>query len=582
MKHYITTSLALLTIGTSPLLAQKADTLRRELRVLTNETIEFGEQMPINLNYEAPKIGLVKPIKLSPAQIKLPNMDARDLLAQGLPTLLPFYDRSGQRGFVSLAGGLRYNARVAAGGRIMDHEHAKLDVSLSGLLTDYQIDNEHLSRKGKEQELQAQVRYAGELNSGAKLGISGLLRHEKRNYHGTVEGLGASSLVRTESHTPGAKSLSLVGGHVEATLSDETSSGLTYNISPKLNYTSANGISSFDAESSNAELNIGITGGLSYALTNASKLGLSLGAETYINSKNGEIFVPAEDIRGYSNTSLLTLRPHWDYTLVSDNLTWQNSLGLTLSAYSESGESKGLISPHLKSHLALGNKFSLTLQAIGGARINSMSSMLRSIPYLQIGLAPKTTRTPIDASLRLAGLVTSNVELSAFARYAKFQDEVNYIATVASILGNHSEIAFAPRNTDGSLMTIGAGAKARLANVLTLQGEFRVNKWTDGMYLRPNFEVDFELTYRPMQELEFILGYELKHGMKNALSLDARTYTETGLNPLSTLRLIASYKLNKSWSFNFTAHALTSAESTMYYSYTPQRLSALIGATYKF
>lgn len=582
MKHYITTSLAVLTIGSSTLLAQKTDTLRRELRVLTNETIELGEKMPLSLSHQAPKIGIVKPIKLSPAQIKLPSMDTRDILSQGLPTPLPFYNRSGQRGFISLAGGLRYNGRVTAGGRIIDHEYSKLDASVSGLLADYEINNQHLARKGKEQELQAQVRYDGELNSGAKLGITGLLRHQKRNYHGYLEGLSPSSLIRIESHAPGSKPLRLTGGHVEVTLSDETSSGLAYSISPKLNYTSANGISSFETESKNAELNIGITGGISYALTSSSKVGLSLGAETYINSKNGEIFVPTEDIRGYSNTSLITLRPNWDYRLVRNNLIWQNSLGLTLSAYSEYGASKGLISPQLKSQLAFSDKLSLSLLATGGARINSMSSMLRDMPYLQIGLAPHATRTPIDASLRVAGLVVPNVELSAFTRYAKFRNEVNYVATVTSTLANHSEIAFAPRDIDGSLMTIGAGAKTRLANVLTLQGEFRVNKWSTGMYLRPSFELDVELTYRPLQELEFILGYEMKQGMKNGLSLDARSYRETDLSSLSTLRLIASYKLNKSWSFNFTGHVMTSAETTMYYAYTPQRLSAMIGATYKF
>lgn len=559
-----------LSLGTSLLAsAQQADTLRRQLRVLTHQDEEIAERQPLALNYELPKAKVVNPLTPSPSSLR-PYMPALSLEPLSmLSPLKDFYNRDKQRGYATVGAGLQYNAYLATAWRAIDAPKQILDIQLAGHYTDHRLVNYDRERSLREQALMLGGDYKHSYDTGFELQVGAKFRHDKHNYYGYIEPTASQANVATPYLQTNQLRLYASIGQSKPQLYS-----LAYRFKPYMQYTQASGIAAYDGEDKGRELQLGIEGELRYAFEQEHYLGLDVVARSYsynqAQSQNSK--------QGYQNGSSLSLKPYWHYAS-SDSFDWGVSAGASLNFYTQ-GEERGIsITPYAEAYAKFSKALALRLDLGGGVQLNSLSRMLGEMPYLAMGVQTKPTLTPIDAKLSLDALLSPDLELKTFLAYTKHRAAVNYLYTEQGL--------FVPEYADGSVWRLGGQVIYRFAPTFNLRGQASYNHWSKNaegltkLYARPRVELLAELTYRPWQNVECILGAEIKQGMDQALVTPNGIKREP-IPAISLFRLSANYQVHPKWTLGATAHLLSDRLATPHYGYLSQRFTTTLFLTYKF
>ena len=116
---------ALLAQSTQP---RRADTLRRELTVMTEDAVVLGTRQPQDLAYSIPAPTLT-PLRYSYQDTPIPFALTPSI--EPLSALGPMkggFTRADQRGYLTLAGGISMNLRAGAGYRIISTKDDLFDV----------------------------------------------------------------------------------------------------------------------------------------------------------------------------------------------------------------------------------------------------------------------------------------------------------------------------------------------------------------------------------------------------------------------------------------------------------------------
>lgn len=604
MRYYISTIALCLGLGPN-LLAQKSDTLHRQLRIQTHEATTLEERLPGELRWVAPSQPKPKSLTLAPSSLAKYAYSPTLNPLQGLSRLSPYYDKSTQKGYISLGAGLKYNAYLSGGVRLINNEEQELDLALDGRYTQYSNKIKGLDFKNKEEGLGVSAQYRQRFKGHSHWGLKGSFRHQKHNY------LGYTDLEKLDDHTAellGKPTLSSQQAKLEFELDQlQSNEALPYYIKPYIQYTHAKGLSVEEQSLGRGELNLGLTGQFAHYFSLAHSVGLDLKGEAFIYNHSGEelternpFFPDIPSIESYSNRSIIRLAPYWSYEGKRDQMSWQVKLGLGLDLY-QGLEQKGIqLSPKVDALLRFNPAWSLGLKVQGEVEANSMSQMLSQMPYLRIGANSHLTRKPIEGELRLQGLLSPATELVAQLGYTQYKDGLNFLASGTSDPNRHwanpylftaldQQNAFSPEKADGSVWTIGASLSHRFAGQLVAKVGAKYNMWSKehiadklpALYGRPELEMEAELVYRPLQSLELILGYELQHGAKQMVIRPDSGHIES-LPTHSFFRFSAAYQLTKQFSLGAHAHALTSSEATRFYGYREQLFSATLSASYKF
>lgn len=583
--------------------AQTADTLKRQLQVETSEELILSERVPLSSNIQAPTIYTARTVVLVPSSLRehMPSLGLDPLRLMQAPH--SFYYKRRQRGYVELAGGIKYNASLSAGIRAIDHEDKYLDLVVDGLYSNYEISSNKQNWNSQEQKFKVATQYRSLLNNSLQLSLDAGYAHHKYNYYGYIplENSGnnydPTSLIGKPFLVNNTYKFGLSIGQVEHT------EGLTYNFRPELAYSQINGLGVWEQNRQSNEIKLKIAGLLKYHIYENQYTGLELSATNYWYNRSAEK-VAQGNAHTYSNKSLLSLKPHWSYRS-EDNaeLEWAVKLGLALDFYQEYNNKGLLLSPYIKAYVKPNDKWNISLDALGGMSANSLSEMLSEMPYLRILYNTPITQIPLDIRLSSKGLLTPQLGLEGFIQYVSYTDAINY-HLVASGDANSELIydnagsptsplnhqgAFITERANGSVFRIGAGINYHFTKQLTLNSRLTYNRWsreniitdTPALYGRPSLEVDASLTYRPNKFVELIGGYELRYGTRQKVNF-LNTPKIVSLPTISLFRFSAAYNINSAWSIKGSAHILSNANATMYYGYMPQRLSATLGISYCF
>lgn len=601
MRQYIVVPALTLSLGlVANMYGQQADTLKRQLQIMTSEDIVLSERKPQPLLLSAPRPSKASRIQLvaEPLLSRMPALSLEPLTTLVAPA--PYYNRGGQRGYLELAGGLRYNAYLAAGLRAIDRKDTQLDIFTSGLYSNYRLNSYDLERQAREQRLSLGVDYGTTLTSGVKLALAGGIKHNKYNYYGYLPD--QSSFTPEELSSVIAKP-ELQRNTFHAALSlgpSKASGGLNYDFNPSIAYSQVAGLGGWEQKRSANELHLGIDGKLSYGLDKLGDVIVDVSANSYTYNNSATRLAGAVG-HTYSNKSLLRLSPYWHYERSQQDVDWGLKLGLGIDMYNEYEFKGGLITPRAEAYLNFDRNWQVNLSATGGVRANSLTQMLDEMPYLRILRNAHATRIPLDLKLALRGLLNPAVELNAKLQYTKYKGAVNYLAigtyspvpadmyiTVPIEPINH-QAGFTPEQADGSVVRLSAGATAQLSPYVRLAGQATYNHWSQTnsvtpeptLYGRPKFLLNAELTYRPNQNVELTGGYSLRSGIQQRVATKMNI-TMLKMADLSQLNLSVAYHINKAWTLNGAMHFVQNAKAEVYYGYTAQRFSAVLGIHYRF
>lgn len=578
--------------------AQTADTLKRQLQVETSEELTLQERMPLGTNLQAPTAYKAHKITSIPIDLRgnMPPLDLAPLKLMTAPQA--FYYNKAQRGYVELAGGLKYNAYLSAGFRAIDKENTKLNFVVDGLYTNYDIKQNDLKWQGKEQKLELKAHYTSRQESGLKYGIDASYMYHKYNYHGYIP-LEQNTGTYDPTLLIGKPFLTNNQYRIAGSLGQlERQEGLSYYFRPELSYSQIDGLGFWEQNRQSNELKLSIDAQLRYYTGDNHYLGLLVKSTNYMYNKSAEELGLGTSIYTYSNKSLLTMQPFWNYQNDKDQLDWGVHVGLALDFYQEYKHKGVMLSPYLTAYLNPNDDWSVKLEAKGGVKMNSLSEMLQEMPYLRIMLNTLATRTPLDLKLSAKGLLNPQIGIEGFVQYAQYKDAINYALTPTALPGSLSygstssaldnQGAFITERANGSVLRVGGGVDYRFSKFFTLRGALTYNHWSRGvdrdtpaLYGRPNFEINASLSYRPNKFVELIGGYELKYGLQQKVYSLHREQMFS-LPTISLLNLSAVYNIDASWTLKGSAQFLSHAEATMYYGYMPQRFAATIGISYCF
>ena len=124
---------ALLSLGSSALSAQeakvkRADTLRRELTVMTEDEVTLGTRQPRDLSYVVP-VPSVTAVRHAYLDTPIPFALRPGVSPLGALTApRGGFDKSDQRGYVYLSGGFSYGMKAGAGLRLLSTKTDRWDV----------------------------------------------------------------------------------------------------------------------------------------------------------------------------------------------------------------------------------------------------------------------------------------------------------------------------------------------------------------------------------------------------------------------------------------------------------------------
>lgn len=552
---YSTLGMVLMSGTCLSLSAQQADTLRRELRVLTSEDVVISKQHPLSVNHTAPQVRRVsippfKPFSLkgerlvSISPIKLLNRPPQSSLSEK------------QLGYIELTGGFLYNASLSAGVRPLNNDRGTLDIHFDGSYTSYRTS---LAHNATERNLNLSSAYLAKLNNHNRLDISLGYRQQRHNYNGILLGS------RLQTHA-----LSL---EVQLHNEHQTKKAVDYSLMPYVEFLQAQSLipsSSIDLRPS--ELLIGVKGILQKPLTRLISLGGQADVYTLIGADGGS----GASSFSYPSMTMFHLTP---YMIFHQEGSWSAKVGADISLYNQNQKSHINLSPNATVRVGAPDKWQIQLVASGGIEPNGLSSLLAHNPYLALSKGVAPTRKVVDARLSVSGFILPELSLKGFIGHSYYINPVNFIANRSF----DGLTTFLPESKlDATLSTIGGQLAYRIRNKVTLSAEIASHSWSSHMTGRPTLTGDIKLSYRPLESLEVNAHYTLHHGiLQGVLEHGSTTPILYNQPTYSFFALGANYRLSSSWSFQASGHILPSS-AILYYGYEPQRFSLNLGASYRF
>lgn len=565
MNPYVCTALAVLLFGANAT-AQKADTLRRQLQVFTSEEIQLDEQAPLSITHTQPRTYKPQSQAFSPSRLlaeQSPNASFLHTLSP-MPALL-----AGDKhlGYISLAGGIRYNAYLSAGLRPIQNDKQVLDLYLRGRYTNYAITSNRYQQAEhtvhvKEYQYAFGADYLAKLGGGTLLALGFDFADEEHNYNAEF-----------------ARQLRNVSYRFRAKLGNEEDEDArwTYFVNPYFRHTHLEARSEGSLSMTPNEYQLGVASALNYRLNPtfafgvfAEGYGLAYGKVRTINYLG-----KAEQL--YSNMGVIKFDP---YVSWGRHTRFSAKIGLGVDLFRFLGKTKVEFSPELEVDWKFAPSWQVALKNKSELNSNALSQLFEQMPYLNLGTAVPPTIAPINAELKLEGLVMPNLSMTLFAQHSRYRDAINFISDWRE--------GFTPSVADGHRTSLGAALSYRVASVMTLKAGATSHNWSASISGRPSLTLDAALLYKPSEALELNAAYELQYGINQLLAgytQSSGQYVEPHLEALPTysvFRFGGSYRLNPRFSLRAFGHFVSSAKATLYYGHIPQRIAFNVGASYQF
>lgn len=578
-----------------------ADTLRRSLNVITTERSTFPTRQPLDLSPVHPQVRYAQAGGAQTPQLAmgldglLPSVEALQTVTP-LPTL---FAKSEDIGYISAELGLRYNARLAAGLRAINRKDELLDLSLSGLWSDYKHGHNGLSIPVKEWGIGLGTHWAKDLGNSV-LDLSVSARHGSHNLYGTSllhSALGMpGELWQSLVDAMGSQSLShtLIKADLILQSSPTTSSAWRYRLNPSLIYASKGDLSELSAR---AQINLG------RQLVAGHLLGIELTPHLLRYSTKAET-----DNKGSMS---IGLAPYWETATHGQVLGWSLRAGVGVTALSRfydvrdplNTESDKLwaIYPVLRGRLySVDNRWDVEASLSGGGRGNSLSSILEVAPHLSVGSLASAGLVRFGSDLKATVSPMANLKLGLHAGYEVVDGYADPVVRAGynQALPQSSYFTYRYRGIEAKHFSVGGSVAYEATSLFRIATQLTYHSWSSTQVESvggvPSLSAGIDLSLQPLSALKLNFGYELQHGTKY------QHYTEVTLGSVGSgtsvsqvadlhrlpamhyLRASATYMLDARWALQASGHVSLNTAAVRHYGYPMQNVSVSLGASYRF
>ncbi len=595
-KSALIPTIAVALLASASLSAQeakvkRADTLRRELTVMTEEEVTLSERQPRDLSYTVAEPTLA-PIRHAYLDAPLPYTLRPNVSPLGaLSAPRGGYERSSQRGYAFLAAGLPMSLKAGAGLAILRTKSDLLDVYGRYSFARPEIPSGlPLSTKGWEKAWQLGANYDHKFDEAA-LSVALDFGQHAYNYYGLTtvlppHGISVEPFSTAPELRRHATEVSLSARY--ATEEDFTEDWL-YDFKAGVDYTSVRLAEEAPGTTLNSltELLPELRADLSYRLSSIARVG-ALGAWSLGRlTSTAPIRYSAAESTLSGAYSILTGAPYIVAEDVVGNLSWRALGGVRILMGNDYHKGHLFLFPKVDARLRLGSTWGLRLETDAELIRHSLRHQPEEAPYLAPNAFAGGYERVYDAKLTASATLASSFALEAFVRYAGHKGAADYrpeslerLTTALTEYSHYLPITFRPYYVDYTEQNVGVQLAYNHRGLFTasLRGVY-AHYMTDALVLsRPTF------TASALVELNMIPKFSLRGGYEFATPLKSYDLEGniTNLSSLQFLHADVVYSLTKKLSLTAELRAPLLSGATRWYGYRSQPMLVQGGLQFTF
>ena len=568
---------------------KRADTLRRELTVMTEEEVTLTTRQPRDLSYTLtePVLPAVRHTYLdTPIPFTLrPNVAPLGALS----ALRGGYERTSQRGYAFFAAGLPLSVKAGAGLRLLRTKTDLIDVYARYSSATSVIPTElpqWISAWEKAWRLGAN--YAHQFES-ARLSAVMDFGQQAYNYYGLTQvlpppGLQIDQLPFSSGLRRRATEVSLSARY---TTEEDFSEDWLYDLKAGVDYTSAH----LDEEAPAATLNEvqeflpKLHADVSHRMSSVVRVG-ALGAWSIGRlTSTKPIRYDGSEKGTFAQYAILTGVPYLLAEDVVGGVSWRALGGLRVLTGNDRYQGHLFLFPKIDARLRAGAKWGLRLETDADLVHHSLRLQPEEAPYLAADAFTGRYERVYDAKLTASATLASTLSIEAFVRYAGHKNAANYRPedaehTAQPMTAHYRPITFRPDYVDYVEQNVGMQLAYNHRGLLTasLRGVY-AHYATDAPVLsRPTFTASALVELNMIPKLRLRSGYEFATALK---SYD----TEGWIIDLSQLHLLhadATYSLSDKLHLTAELRAPLLSGATRWYGYRSQPMLVQGGLQFIF
>lgn len=570
---------------------KRADTLRRELTVMTEEEVTLTTRQPRDLSYTLtePVLPAVRHTYLdTPIPFTLrPNVAPLGALS----ALRGGYERSSQRGYAFFAAGLPLSLKAGAGLAILRTKSDLLDVYGRYSFARPEIPSGFpLSTKGWEKAWQLGANYAHQFDE-ATLSVALDFGQHAYNYYGLTtvlppHGISVEPFSTAPELRRHATEVSLSARY---TTEEDFTEDWLYDFKAGVDYTSVRLAEEAPGTTLNSltELLPELRADLSHRLSSIARVG-ALGAWSLGRlTTTAPIRYSVAESTLSGAYSILTGAPYIVAEDVVGNFSWRALGGVRILMGNDYHKGHLFLFPKVDARLRLGSTWGLRLETDAELVRHSLRHQPEEAPYLATNAFAGGYERVYDAKLTASATLASSFSIEAFVRYAGHKGAADYrpesLERSATALTEHSHylpITFRPYYVDYTEQNVGLQLAYNHRGLFTasLRGVY-ANYVTDALVLsRPTFTASALIEMNMIPKLSLRGGYEFATALKSYDLADS----VTSLSQLHFLHADAVYSLTKKLSLTAELRAPLLAGATRWYGYRAQPMLVQAGLQFIF
>lgn len=568
---------------------KRADTLRRELTVMTEEEVTLTTRQPRDLSYTLtePVLPAVRHTYLdTPIPFTLrPNVAPLGALS----ALRGGYERASQRGYAFFAAGLPLSVKAGAGLCLLRTKTDLIDVYARYSSATSIIPTELPQRiSAWEKAWRLGANYAHQFES-ARLSAAMDFGQQAYNYYGLTQvlpppGLQIDQLPFSSGLRRRATEVSLSARY---TTEEDFSEDWLYDLKAGVDYTSAH----LDEEAPAAALNEvqeflpKLHADVSHRMSSIVRVG-ALGAWSIGRlTSTKPIRYDGSEKGTFAQYAILTGVPYLLAEDVVGGVSWRALGGLRVLTGNDRYQGHLFIFPKIDARLRAGAKWGLRLETDADLLHHSLRLQPEEAPYLAADAFTGRYERVYDAKLTASATLASALSIEAFVRYAGHKNTANYRPedaehTAQPMTAHYRPITFRPDYVDYVEQNVGIQLAYNHRGLLTasLRGVY-AHYATDAPVLsRPTFTASALVELNMIPKLSLRSGYEFATALK---SYD----TEGRIIDLSQLHLLhadATYSLSDKLHLTAELRAPLLSGATRWYGYRSQPMLVQGGLQFIF
>lgn len=587
--------LALTLAGSSALHAQtsksgRADTLRRELTVMTEETPELGTRTPRDLSFQVLSPA-VQPTRYSYLDTPIPFV-LRPALSplSALGDLQSGWKRPEQRGYVFAAGGLQFGGKAGAGLKLLSTERDHWDVfGRLQLLSAKPVTDLARSHDLRESSWSLGSSYRHRFEASA-LDIAVHGGQTSYNYYGLtlnapLVGSTASSLELAPDLRRRANLFEISGRYASE---EDFASEWLYDFGAKFGYTQSRHYEAgADTRQQVTELLPELSANLSYRLNSWLRLGAQGDWSVATLTASTPLHYGFPDPRTSSTRMRLSASPYVLLDDVAGDLSWRALAGARLLTGNDHNKTHLVLFPRLEGELRWGGGFYVRALADAHLKRSTLHEGLEALPYLAPEAFTGRYERIYEGKLTLGATLGKALAVEAFLGYEDHSGAAYYrpmpeaIPTTAiSSAAYLTPLSFTPEYFNYKAQRLGVEATYRHRGIFSLTARGTFANYQLPSTLKPFPTVTLQLLgeLKPIEALTIRAGYDF-HGPIQSYNLAG---VIERLSPQHHLHADAVYQLTKRLSLTAELRTPLQTSPTAWWGYGEQPLQLFGGLQFTF